>query len=162
LPHSVHCDSPGHVRLQDAALSPLIALCATVDPFPVPLLRAARDRQITLMQPLRGTFVSRKMMRYRGPCILLPDDQPISTGPTSWPGLAYAREWSTARWIMGADADAERAEMAVDLACHYGSLLLARTTDAHSLAWLEWVKGLRRETVTFVGQQPAAKPSMLQ
>lgn len=138
--HGRHCLSAWRAQLQGNSLNPLIATCAAIDPFMVPLLRAARDSIVTVGQPLRGAQVSRrKMARLVEPCILLLDDQPISTGPNGWPGIGYAREWPSETWIMGTDANAEDTALAVDLARRCHRLLIVRTTDAHAPSWAAWI-----------------------
>jgi hypothetical protein len=125
-----------------AAMDRLAAVYATLAPHRLPLIRAARDGLINLIEPQRdATIPSRLLDDQRRPVVvLIGDDDHAPTGPAGWACARRLRYWGRAAMIHAAGGKTEHYETIVIGAALHQHTVLIETDTAHQAAWLAFLQ----------------------
>ncbi|MCF3947792.1 hypothetical protein AiwAL_15965 [Acidiphilium sp. AL] len=120
----------------------LAAAMATLAPHRLPLIRAARDGLITLIQPRRNTTIPSRLLndQARPAVILIGDDDYTSTGPAGWTCARRVRFWGRAAMIHAAAAEPEHYETIVIAAALHQRSVLIETDSTHQPAWITFLQ----------------------
>ena len=123
-----------------AVIDRSLKLVAAVEPFRLPLLRAAYvEGTVGFCQVMRdpGTMPA-IALNPGGPMVMvIGDDDLVSTGPAGFRDAQRFAEWADAAMVHAAGGEALHYQMAVDGALRMGRLLLVETSSAHASAWCD-------------------------
>jgi hypothetical protein len=125
-----------------AELDRLAAAYATLAPHRLPLVRAARDGLINLIEPNRRAAIPAGLLneRRRPTVILIGDDDHASTGPAGWACARRLRYWGRAAMIHAAGASREDYEVIVIGAALHQRTLMIEAATTNQAEWTEFFR----------------------
>lgn len=124
-----------------AEMDRLAAVYATLAPHRLPLIRAARDGLITLVEPRRDAAIQSRFLDQRCPVVvLIGDDDHAPTGPAGWACARRLRYWGRAAMVHAAGAKLDHYEVIVIGAALHQRTVLVETDTTHQAAWLAFLQ----------------------
>jgi len=121
----------------------MLAMVARHTPYTLPLWRAAVAGKLVLLVPGRGINLhSHRRLQDDGPvCVLLSDDDGMTTGPVRFHCAKTIRRWARAAIIHAAGGEPEHYSLAVMTTMLSGRLAFIETTTEHAESWTKLLQG---------------------
>ncbi|MBP0493056.1 hypothetical protein [Roseomonas indoligenes] len=112
--------------------------------YRIPLLRAARNKELGLLLATYGEPIRSRYLKLPGPTVIvLHGDHPEDNGPASWPQARKLVDWAVSAVIHATGGQAEHYALVATMAPLHGRILLIETGFHHHPAWLELISKRR-------------------
>ncbi len=125
--------------LPPAVIDRVIAEVATLTPWKLPLLRAARSGDVAYFELDRGAKLLPEEMAPIGKpaVVVIGDDDDMATGPAGWPGTRrLLRYWASGALIHAAGGEASHYEVAIGWAQQLRRVVIVETSSTYAEDWM--------------------------